>query len=63
MAKRQAYRNTRTDSIRLSSAPLGFPYERVTAAEAKAAGVELGSDSDGAKASGGKAADSGKAGS
>jgi len=37
MADRKFYRNTRTDSIRQSTSALGYPYEEISATEAKAA--------------------------
>jgi hypothetical protein len=33
---RKAYRNTRTDAVRLSTKPLGFPYVPVDEPKAKA---------------------------
>lgn len=33
---RQHYRDTRTGAIRISSTPMGYPYEKVTKAEADA---------------------------
>lgn len=51
-SKRTAYRNTRNNAIRLSSATLGYPYVKASAAEAKSLATT--SDADAPTSEGGK---------